>query len=330
MRIERSVTSVSWIPSDSIPGLLKLPFSRGIMHYDPPPPLTLTDVDGMRRRGEFRFANVLRAYIDVDEGRITDCGYLGDNLMGLTPVTAGPLRILLPTKANRLIQWQPAVSANQATFVQTAGGRPGFSFLKPTWRWPFLVTKPFTIWTTIELAIDADGTCRMSLAGASPFPRHWLYDHDARLVQKSALTRNQVWARTAFGSHTPWGGEDQVPDVAEPETQVERTLADQIMQQEQPAVQLLRAGEFLFRQGEHGGSVVLVLDGMFDVRVDGQVVGQVGPGTVVGERAPLSGSRRTAELRATVDARIAEVPSGRLDVDLLGELAQGHHREDPA
>jgi hypothetical protein len=45
MRIERSVTSISWIPSDSIP-------------------------------------------------------------RGLTPVTVGPLRVMLPTKANRDIRWQ--------------------------------------------------------------------------------------------------------------------------------------------------------------------------------------------------------------------------------
>ena len=126
------------------------------MHYDPPPPLTLTDLDGMRRRGEFRFANRLRAYVDVEDGRITGCGYTGDKLMGLTPITAGPLRVMLPTKGNRDIQWQPAVTSNEVTFVQTAGGRPGFSFLKPTWRWPFLVTKPFTIWTTLKLTIDVD------------------------------------------------------------------------------------------------------------------------------------------------------------------------------
>jgi hypothetical protein len=38
MRIERATTSISWIPSDSIPGLLRLPFARGIMHYAHPQP----------------------------------------------------------------------------------------------------------------------------------------------------------------------------------------------------------------------------------------------------------------------------------------------------
>jgi hypothetical protein len=329
MRIERSVTSISWIPSDSIPGLLRLPFDRGLMHYDPPPPLSLTDVDGMRRRGEFRFANRLGAYIDVEDGRITGCGYTGGKVMGLTPITAGPLRVMLPTKANRDIQWQATVTDDQATFVQTAGGRPGFSFLKPTLRWPFLVTRPFTIWTTLELTIDVNGTCKGKLIGASPFPRHWVYDHDGALVSKSALTRNQVWARTIFGSHTPWGGEDQAPDVADAETQLERAMADQIMHREaRPAIRALRAGDFLFRQNDQATSVALVLDGILEVRVDGRVVGQVGPGSVVGERAPLEGGRRTADLRATTDARIADVPEGSFDLERLSELAQGHHRED--
>src|SRR5215467_8886928 len=98
MQIARSATSVSWIPSDSIPGLLKLPMEKGLMHYDPPPPLTVTDLDPMRRRGEFRFANILRAWIYVEDGTIRDYGYAGGVIMGLTPVTAGPLRVMLPAK----------------------------------------------------------------------------------------------------------------------------------------------------------------------------------------------------------------------------------------
>ena len=38
MRIESSVTSVSWIPSEAIEGLAKLPFEAGLTHYDQAPP----------------------------------------------------------------------------------------------------------------------------------------------------------------------------------------------------------------------------------------------------------------------------------------------------
>ena len=117
--------------------------------------------------------------------------------------------------------------------------------------------------------------------------------------------------------------------MAPPETELERALAEQIMQGgEHPAVRNLRAGEFLFRQAEEGTSIAVILDGNFEVQVNGKVVGQVGPGTVVGERASLETGRRTADLRALTDARVAEAAPGALSVEQLSELAQGHHRED--
>jgi len=329
MQIVRSATSLSWIPLDSIPGLLKIPMEKGLMHYDPPPPLTLTDLDGMRRRGEFRFANVLRAWIDVEDGKIRDARHAGRLIMGLTPISVGPMRVLLPTKSNPVIQHSPQITEDAATFVQTAGGRPAFSFLKPSSRWPFLVTRPFTVWTTIELTIRADGSSSQRLVGSSPFPRHWLYDDDGHLVEKAALTRASMWASTVFGTHTPWGGHDQMPVVAPPETELERSLSERVLaDRERPTVRNLRAGEFLFRQAEEGTSIVVILDGNFDVRVDGKVVGQVGPGAVVGERALLEGGRRTADLCALTDARVAEATPGILDLEQLSELAHGHHREE--
>jgi hypothetical protein len=331
MQIARSATSVSWIPSESVQGLPKVPFSGNVMHYDPPPPLTLSDLEGMRRRGEFRFANILRAWIDVEGGTIRGCGYAGGVIMGLTPITVGSLNVLLPTKANPEIRREPVVTKDAVRFVQTAGGRPGFSFLKPSARAPFLVTRPFTIWTTIELTISADGSSTQRLAGASQFPRHWLYDDGGHLVEKAALTQFMQWEKTAVGRHTPWGGEDQDPVVAPPETELERALAEQVMHGgPRPAVRELAAGEFLFRQPEPGTSLALVLDGIFEVRVDGQAVGQVGPGTVVGERASLEDGRRTADLRALTRARVAETAPGVLTAEQLAGLAQGHHREDSA
>ena len=97
-----------------------------------------------------------------------------------------------------------------------------------------------------------------------------------------------------------------------------------------PAVRELAAGEFLFRQAEPGTTLALVLDGTFEVLVDGGIVEQVGPGTVVGERASLADGRRTADLRALTQARVAEIAPGVLTAEQLSELAQGHHREDSA
>jgi hypothetical protein len=329
-RIQRHATSISWIPSNSVPGILRMPFDKGVMHFDPPPPLTLDDLDVMHHRGEFRFANLLNAWVEVDNGAIRDSGYEGAGLMmGLTPISVGRFRILLPTKANPVIRHSPQVVGTEATFVQTAGGRPLFSVVRPSLHWPFLLTKPFNIWTTIELTVRADGTARQRLIGSSPFPRHWLYDNEDRLSEKATLTRNKVWFRTVFGSHTPWGGEDERPVVSEPETELERSLSEQVMQGgAHPDVRTLAAGEFLYRQSDEATSIAVVLDGDFEVSVDDRVVGHVGPGTVVGERASLEGGQRTAALRAVTACRVAEVPADRLDPEALSELALGHHRED--
>jgi hypothetical protein len=294
-------------------------------------PAASAQTHGSRRdapTGRVRFANRLAAWIEVDGGEITGSGYSGGLIMGVTPLTAGPFRLMLPTKRNPEIRHEPQVIEDEVTFVQTVGNRPGFSIVRPSVHWPFILTRPFTIWTTVELTIQAEGSARQRLVGASPFPRHWLYDDGGELVEKAALTRASLWLRTVFGTHTPWGGEDEAPVTAQPESEVERALSEQIMRGDcGPAIRSLQAGDFLFRQAEEATSIALILDGNFEVRVDDEVVGRVGPGTVVGERAALEGGRRTADLRALTDARVGEVAAQSLNAELLNELSLGHHRE---
>ena len=69
-RIESSVTSISWIPSEAIEGLAKVTFQLGVTHYDEVPPDQLVDLEELRQTDRFREANELRAYIDVEDGRI--------------------------------------------------------------------------------------------------------------------------------------------------------------------------------------------------------------------------------------------------------------------
>ena len=57
VRIESSVTSVSWIPREAIEGMVKLPFELGVAHYDQPPPDRLDDLDGLLASSAIRFAN---------------------------------------------------------------------------------------------------------------------------------------------------------------------------------------------------------------------------------------------------------------------------------
>ena len=48
MRIESSVTSLSWIPSEAVTGANKGVFEIGFTHYDDPPPDVIEDLDALR------------------------------------------------------------------------------------------------------------------------------------------------------------------------------------------------------------------------------------------------------------------------------------------
>jgi len=65
MRVESSVTSISWIPSEAIAGMTKMPFEIGMAHYDPPPPDVIEDLEALRLADRFRFANRLSAWIEA-------------------------------------------------------------------------------------------------------------------------------------------------------------------------------------------------------------------------------------------------------------------------
>jgi hypothetical protein len=68
-------------------------------------------------------------------------------------------------------------------------------------------------WTTLALTIHADGTSEHQLAGASSFPRLWIYDNRGQLVAKTGFIDYDAWRRESFGIHTPWGAEDSAPTV---------------------------------------------------------------------------------------------------------------------
>jgi hypothetical protein len=77
MRIESSITSVSWIPSAAITGATRIPFEVGVMHYDDPPPDEWKDLDSVLGPEGARFANELRGWIEVENGRIVGYGQGG-------------------------------------------------------------------------------------------------------------------------------------------------------------------------------------------------------------------------------------------------------------
>lgn len=333
MRLEATATSLSWIPSEIVTGGLRAGFDVGLVHYDPPPPDALQPgaVDDLRAHDRFRFVNLLQGWAQVEDGRVVAAGY-GDRaglVMGSTTVRIGRLGAtfragLLPT-----LQREPqGVGTSEVRLVQTVGGRTGVPLPRPVPHRELAQWSAPVVWTTLALTLRADGTSAVELTGASGFPRHWVYGTDGRLVAKSGVTDQAGWVKGSFGARTPWGAEDSPALVVEAESDLERQMSHDIMRGGRPQVRRLREGEVLTRQGEPGDELYLVLDGVLEVAVDGTVLGQVGPGAVLGERALLEGGSRTSTLTAATRVAVAVAGREAVDLDRLRALAADHRRED--
>jgi len=330
MRYESCVTSLSWIPSEAVTGATRTAFDSGFTHYDDPPPAELGDIEELRAGDRFRFANVLRAWIEVDDsGRITDGGYDGSGIMGTTTLRLGSLSHTFQAVPLPDMQRTPEQGDGWMRFVQTTGGRTAIPAPRPVRRRPFVQWQAPLVWTTLSLTLHADGRAEYSVTGASRFPRHWIYDADGRLAHKSGLTDYANWTRVSFGRHTPWGDEDSQALVTAVETALEQALSVQLMHgAAKPRITQLQAGDELIRQGDFGQDIYLVLDGVIRVERDGTRLAEYGPGAMLGERAALEGGTRTSTLAAVTRCRVASVPAVQLDLSDLAELATGHRREE--
>jgi Cyclic nucleotide-binding domain len=306
MRIESSVTSLSWIPLGAVEGFNRLSFGVRVAHYDPVPPEVLGDLDELQATDRFRFANRLEAWIVVQDGRIVDAGQGGGGRSNVTKVGYGPASIAFTPVPLSDLPADPEIGPTWARFVQTAGGRTGFPTPRRVRHDPFVQLRAPT---------------EQQLTGASSFPRHWVYDHAGRLIAKSGFIDYDTWWREAFGLHTPWGNEDSAPIVTAVESSLERQLSV-IVIDAKPQFRRLRAGRNLVEQGDQGEDLFLLFDGVLRVEVDGKPVTEVGPGAILGELALLQEGRRTATLRAVTPCRVAVVPKNQIDRQALEEVAK--------
>jgi hypothetical protein len=308
----------------------KLPFELGITHYDPPPPDQLGggDLEALRDADRFREANQLRAWIEVEDGKIVDAGYSGGALVGTTNVQIGPKTVSFAGVKYPLLQAEPERGPDWVKFVQSAGGRMGLPAPRRVRGKPFFQIASASAWTTLQLIIYADGTAKQKLIGASPFPRHWIFDNEGKLVEKSGEIDFERWWRESFGPNMPWGGEDSPAVVSAAETELERELARLVMADAKSLERReLKEGETLVEQDEPGNEIFLLLDGMLDVDVDGEVVAEVGPGAILGVRAPIEGGLRTSTLRAATRCRVLVIPPDALDQAEIVAIASGQRRE---
>jgi hypothetical protein len=335
VRIERTVTTISWIPSEAFTGVSRLTQQFGLAHYDPPPPDDIggsesRQLDRLRQADRFRFANRLRAWIEVDaDGVIVDQGHAGAGSIGSTTLNVGVGTITVRAVPLPDLRAEPEVGKGWVRFTQTAGGRTGVPAPRPTRKPPFVQYFAPIAWTTLELTIWADGRHEGKLVGASVFPRHWVYGDEGRLEAKSGLTDLKNWLGSAFGDRTPWGATDSPALVTAVETELERQLSTEVMQGgAKPEVVRLDAGRTVVEQGDPGEDLFVLLDGVVAIEVDGESVAEIGPGAVLGERAVLEGGLRTSTIRTVTPCRLAVAHADQIDRERLAQLAEGHRREE--
>jgi len=330
MRYESSVTSVSWIPSEAVTGSMRVAFDSGIGHYDDPPPAEIADLAALQAADRFRYANVLRAWIEVEpNGRIADAGYLGSGLIGSTTLRLGALKYRFQAAKLPDLQRPPEFGDGWVRFSQTTGGRTGAPMPRRVNGKPFVQWHAPMVWSTLALTLRADRRAEFEMTGASPFPRHWIYDDAGQLAAKSGLTNFKDWMAGSGTEHTPWGDEDSPALMTAVETALERALSVQLMHgARKPRIATLKAGDTLVRQGETGSELFLVLDGVIRVDRDGAQLAEYGPGALLGERGHLEAGVRTSTLVAATACRIAAVQASQFDPSALAELAVGHRREE--
>jgi CRP-like cAMP-binding protein len=75
----------------------------------------------------------------------------------------------------------------------------------------------------------------------------------------------------------------------------------------------LAAGDVLFKEGDHGDSMFVLLEGAVDVRIGGLTVEQSTRGALLGEMALIDRSPRGATVVATEPSRLARVDERRFN-----------------
>jgi hypothetical protein len=299
----------------------------GIGQYDEPLPDVITDIEALRTGGKFRFANQMRAWAEFDDsGKPVAHGVDGGCLMGITKVYVGRFGASFTNVVLPEIRADREIGDGWIRLTQTAGGRTSFPLPRRINRAPFVRLQSPLVWTTLSITLYANGRTETKLVGASPFPRHWVYDADGRLDSKAGTTDFATWMSQDLD--TPWGSADSPVVVTAAETALERQLSAQIMRGgRRPRTRRLGPGEILMLQGEPDDRLYLLLDGVVAIDVDGKQVAELGPGAVIGERAILEGGRRTSTVTAVTAIRVAEADASSIDRLALEDLASGHRSE---
>ena len=319
MRFDATATAITWLPFAALDRLPAIPLELAIAHHDEPPPDVVPDLDELRRHDAFREANELHAWIKVEGDEIVDFGQTGRGLLGDAPELE-PHQVAFAAVEFPVIQPEPEVGDGWVRFLQTAGGRIGLPAPRAVAGRGYFQIGAVAAWTTLELLLRTDGGTEAKLVASSPFPRHSLYGPDRTLVDVFGS------ADLRFDEDSPWHQETTAfaDSLA---SQLERRLAESILRR---GVALVRRrvprGDTLVEQGEAGRDLFVLLDGVLDVEIDGDVVAQIGSGAILGERAALGDGRRTATLRAVRACRVAVISAEDISRGDLADISSKRAR----
>jgi CRP-like cAMP-binding protein len=78
-----------------------------------------------------------------------------------------------------------------------------------------------------------------------------------------------------------------------------------------PEVTPFASGEYIFRKGDAGNSMYMVIEGEVDLLVGRVVVETAKPGAFLGEMALILPARRSASARARTDCRVFPIDAAR-------------------
>ena len=279
MRLESSVTSVSWIPSEAVTARAQ-GHVRGRRHA-----LRRSAARRDRRprgagapRRRFRFANHLAAWVEVEGGKIVDAGYSGGGVHGTHHRAPRPTAPTFEPVPLPDIRHEPEIGETSVRVrADHAAGAPA-SPRRGGCKHP-----PFVQFKRADGVDDAGAHdprrrhVEFEVLGASKFPRHWVYDDDGKLAAKVGLANFKEWYRDAFGKHTPWGdaGLAGARHRGRDRARARALGHDHARRRASPRSARSRRASALVEQGEPGDELFLLLDGVLAV-IDGRRAGRRG------------------------------------------------------
>lgn len=108
----------------------------------------------------------------------------------------------------------------------------------------------------------------------------------------------------------------------------------------EPDIRAFRSGETIFREGDPGDYMFVIVEGQVDILVHGKVVDHLVAGSVFGEMALIDGMKRSGTALARTDCRLAAISekrflrlieqTPRFALQIMGVIAERLRRTDPA